>query len=114
MVLEGWPYYVAQMMNPTQDSSSSISHGGKSEKVLVYPYDIRIPKVRISTRQAEDLKNHRCVCPLLESCSPGQEPVMFFSLHCVLQDCNPHRLLGRRIPIPKRPFCEEHWAYRGH
>ena len=37
------------------------SRRGKTSKVLVYPYDIRIPKVRISTRQAEDLKNHRLV-----------------------------------------------------
>ena len=30
-------------------------------KVLVYPYDVRVPKVRISTRQAEDLRGHRIV-----------------------------------------------------
>ena len=25
----------------------------------MYPYDVRIPKIRISTRQADELRNHR-------------------------------------------------------
>jgi DIS3-like exonuclease 1 len=54
-----------------QDSSGSVGRGGKSEKVLVYPYDIRIPKVRISTRQAEDLKHHRLEHCGIDSCGVG-------------------------------------------
>lgn len=40
-------------------NESSEGYRRKSEKVLVCPYDVRIPRVRISTRQAEDLRNHR-------------------------------------------------------
>ena len=34
---------------------------GKTEKVLVVPYDIRIPKIRIGTRQARELRGRRIV-----------------------------------------------------
>lgn len=33
----------------------------KTKKVLVVPYDIRIPKIRIGTRQASQLRTHRIV-----------------------------------------------------
>ena len=52
------------MLYQNWDSSPQETVGnarGRTEKVLVYPYDIRIPKVRISTRQAQELRNHRWV-----------------------------------------------------
>ncbi|XP_019853145.1 PREDICTED: DIS3-like exonuclease 1 [Amphimedon queenslandica] len=39
----------------------SASSNYKLEKVLVIPYDIRIPKIRISTRLSNELKHHRIV-----------------------------------------------------
>ena len=33
--------------------------GGKKERVLVIPYDHRLPKVRISTSLIGQLRNHR-------------------------------------------------------
>ncbi|XP_071489125.1 DIS3-like exonuclease 1 [Diadema antillarum] len=47
-----WRDYVATF--PEQNGVSN--RGGK---VLVIPWDYRIPKIRISTRQAETLRNHR-------------------------------------------------------
>ena len=40
-----------------KDNASS----GKVAKVLIVPYDIRIPKIRIGTRQARELEGHRVV-----------------------------------------------------
>lgn len=48
--------YVASFAQENSEHSS-----GRSERVLVCPYDVRIPKVRITTRQVEELKNHRIV-----------------------------------------------------
>ena len=47
---------------------TSDNRRGRSEKVLVLPYDIRIPKIRISTCQAEELRSHRCACACVRVC----------------------------------------------
>ncbi|XP_064620645.1 DIS3-like exonuclease 1 [Lineus longissimus] len=50
-----WRDYVASFVEE-KESEKSTRRGGK---VLVLPWDYRIPKIRISTRQAESLKDHR-------------------------------------------------------
>ena len=47
---------------------------GKTERVLVIPYDIRIPKIRISTRQADILRSHRIVVHIDSWSSSSQYP----------------------------------------
>ena len=42
-----------------QESTGQTTRGGKSERVLVVPYDVRIPKIRVATRQSNLLQNHR-------------------------------------------------------
>ncbi|XP_064382954.1 DIS3-like exonuclease 1 [Halichondria panicea] len=49
--------YVASFEETSEPSVGS----SKSTKVLVYPYDMRVPKIRIGTRQAADLRGHRIV-----------------------------------------------------
>lgn len=39
----------------------------KVEKVLTIPYDVKIPKIRIVTRLANQLKHHRFVIPALNN-----------------------------------------------
>ena len=48
-----WRDYVASF--PQDGDSFNIGQ----ERVLVNPYDIRIPRIRILTRQAENLATHR-------------------------------------------------------
>ncbi|XP_071034799.1 DIS3-like exonuclease 1 isoform X2 [Parasteatoda tepidariorum] len=50
-----WRNYVATL--PEEDDSSSASKN--KERILVIPYDYRIPKIRIVTKQAEGIRNQR-------------------------------------------------------
>ena len=47
---------------------------GKTERVLVLPYDARIPKIRIGTRQADLLRSHRIVVQIDTWSSSSQYP----------------------------------------
>ena len=79
---------------------ASDNRRGRSEKVLVLPYDIRIPKIRISTRQAEELRSHRCVYNVrVHVCAPS-----LFShcgTICVYSDWTPWGTVQQRIPTTK-------------
>ncbi|GBM24441.1 DIS3-like exonuclease 1 [Araneus ventricosus] len=52
-----WRNYVATL--PEEDDSSSTSKN--KERILAVPYDYRIPKIRIATKQADDIRNKRIV-----------------------------------------------------
>lgn len=52
-----WRNYVATLPEESEDSGSS----SKRERILVIPYDYRIPKIRILTKQAENLRNQRII-----------------------------------------------------
>ncbi|KAL5481237.1 hypothetical protein EMCRGX_G021367 [Ephydatia muelleri] len=65
--------YVASF---TQESAEHSR--GWSERVLVCPYDVRIPKIRISTRQSEELKNHRIVVCIDSWPGDSQYPIGHF------------------------------------
>ncbi|XP_035215219.1 DIS3-like exonuclease 1 [Stegodyphus dumicola] len=52
-----WRNYIATL--PEEEESNSSSR--KNERILVIPYDYRIPKIRIVTKQAEGIRNHRIV-----------------------------------------------------
>ena len=47
---------------------------GKTERVLVLPYDARIPKIRIGTRQADLLRSHRIIVSIDTWSSTSQYP----------------------------------------
>ncbi|XP_013378724.1 DIS3-like exonuclease 1 [Lingula anatina] len=66
-----WKDYVASFQAQEQDGSNSQMHSGKH---LVIPYDYRIPKIRISTSQAEALKDHRIVVRIDSWDSDSQYP----------------------------------------
>ncbi|KAK6178827.1 hypothetical protein SNE40_011323 [Patella caerulea] len=55
-----WRDYVATF-SPDEESNKNVNKGGK---VLVIPYDYRIPKIRISTRQIDKLKDQRVLVRL--------------------------------------------------
>ncbi|GFX84222.1 DIS3-like exonuclease 1 [Trichonephila clavipes] len=52
-----WKNYVATL--PEEEESSSTSKN--KERILVVPYDYRIPKIRIATKQADEIRNKRIV-----------------------------------------------------
>ncbi|XP_069126738.1 DIS3-like exonuclease 1 [Argopecten irradians] len=62
-----WREYVATF---SQDEETGLKGG----KVLVIPWDYRIPKIRISTRQVETLKDHRIVVRIDSWDSDSQYP----------------------------------------
>uniref|UniRef100_H9G8N8 DIS3-like exonuclease 1 n=1 Tax=Anolis carolinensis TaxID=28377 RepID=H9G8N8_ANOCA len=57
LLQKNWRDFVATF--PSQEESQS--HGKAAQKVLVTPWDYRIPKIRISTHQAEALQDFRVV-----------------------------------------------------
>ncbi|KAJ6662919.1 hypothetical protein lerEdw1_011123 [Lerista edwardsae] len=57
IIHKNWRDYVVTF--PSQEESQS--HGKNAQKVLVTPWDYRIPKIRISTHQAEALQDFRVV-----------------------------------------------------
>lgn len=54
IISRNWREYVATFAEDEKTSQ-------KGGKVLVIPWDYRIPKIRISTRQVEQLKDHRII-----------------------------------------------------
>ncbi|CAI7992116.1 DIS3-like exonuclease 1 [Geodia barretti] len=60
--------YVATFEEKAEESR------GKTERVLVLPYDTRIPKIRIGTRQADLLRSHRIVVQIDTWSSASQYP----------------------------------------
>ncbi|GIY44565.1 DIS3-like exonuclease 1 [Caerostris darwini] len=52
-----WRNYVATL--PEEEDSNSSTKG--KERIIVVPYDYRIPKIRIVTKQAEDIRNKRII-----------------------------------------------------
>ncbi|GFT82179.1 DIS3-like exonuclease 1 [Nephila pilipes] len=52
-----WKNYIATL--PEEEDSSSTSKN--KERILVVPYDYRIPKIRIATKQADEIRNKRIV-----------------------------------------------------
>ncbi|XP_070541854.1 DIS3-like exonuclease 1 isoform X2 [Ptychodera flava] len=57
IVQRNWRDYVASFPQNTEGQGQR-SKGGR---ILVIPYDYRIPRIRISTRQAETLQHHRVI-----------------------------------------------------
>ncbi|XP_062998598.1 DIS3-like exonuclease 1 [Elgaria multicarinata webbii] len=57
IIQKNWRDYVVTF--PSQEESQS--HGKNAQKILVTPWDYRIPKIRISTQQAEALQDFRVV-----------------------------------------------------
>ncbi|KAM6245727.1 DIS3-like exonuclease 1 isoform 3-T3 [Spheniscus humboldti] len=57
IIQKNWRDYVVTF--PTKEDSQS--QGRNAQKILVTPWDYRIPKIRISTQQAEALQEYRVV-----------------------------------------------------
>ncbi|KAJ7311275.1 hypothetical protein JRQ81_006890 [Phrynocephalus forsythii] len=57
IIQKNWRDYVVTF--PSQEESQS--HGKNVQKILVTPWDYRIPKIRISTQQAEALQDFRVI-----------------------------------------------------
>ncbi|XP_033023786.1 DIS3-like exonuclease 1 isoform X1 [Lacerta agilis] len=57
IIQKNWRDYVVTF--PSKEESQS--HGKNAQKVLVTPWDYRIPKIRISTQQAEALQDFRVI-----------------------------------------------------
>jgi len=70
----------------------------KSEKLLVVPYDRKIPKIRISTGQAEELRDHRQELVTLDFICAVMEIVLAGFLF--------RSTLGQKtLTIPMATFC---------
>ncbi|KAK7116248.1 DIS3-like exonuclease 1 [Littorina saxatilis] len=65
-----WRDYVASLSPNEQGNTNS----NKSGKVLVIPWDYRIPKIRIATRQVSLLKEQRCLVRIDNWPSDSQYP----------------------------------------
>ena len=57
IVERNWREYVATI--PKEEANSQQKRSGK--RILVYPYDYRIPKIRVLTSQAQKLVHERIV-----------------------------------------------------